>query len=212
MRNYHKERRDYFKRNHRCVRCGNKDERTLSGKTVCQSCMDREKIYRVNKATGIVTEKARISEAERIEHRNKVQREYMRKKREWRKQHHVCTECGATDALTLAGHARCTDCFEKLRIYQGYKGCYDFAKPKKKEEYSCTRDGRKDRPNKGLCYLCGNPVRIDPQTGRPNRVCEDHYNKNLTSLKIANEAYKAKHNGMKWNQVHWALEHGHETN
>ena len=85
-------------------------------------------------------------------------------------------------------------------------------KTKKKEEYSCTRDERKDRPSKGFCYLCGKPVRIDPKTGRGNKVCEDHYNKNLLSLEKANQAYKAKHNGMKWSQVHWALEHGYDTN
>lgn len=208
MRNYRKQRRDYFKQNHRCIRCGNKDERTLNGKTVCQSCTDKEKMYRMNKAAGIIVEKPKISQEERKKHCRKVQREYMREKRTWRKQHHMCTECGRTDALTLAGHSRCTDCFEKSRIYHGYKGCYDFAKPKKKEEYSCTKDERKERPDKGLCYLCGKPVRIDPKTGSPNRVCEDHYNKSLISLIKANEAYKAIHNGMKKSQVHWALEHG----
>ena len=212
MRKYHKHRREYFKKNHRCVSCGKKDERTLIGKTQCQSCYNKEKEYLARKAAGIKIEKPKISDEERKAHRRQVQREYMREKRAWRKQHHVCTECGAQDALTMAGHSKCTDCFEKRRKYYGYKGCYDFAKPKKKIEYLCTKEERRERPDKGLCWLCGKPVRIDPITGKPNKVCESCYNKSLINLRKATVAYKEKHNGMNWNQVHWALEHGNKTN
>ena len=36
---------DYLKQQHRCVRCGERDERTVAGKTLCDKCSEQSKYY-----------------------------------------------------------------------------------------------------------------------------------------------------------------------
>lgn len=43
---YTKQRYHRLKEEKRCTNCGKQDERTLSGKTMCQSCERNEKTYR----------------------------------------------------------------------------------------------------------------------------------------------------------------------
>lgn len=84
-----------------------------------------------------------------IEDRRAYHREYMRERRQWFTEHHLCTECGRQDALTMMGHRICSDCYEKRnghlfvlpvepkqkRVYQKlafpkseyYARCYDNA-------------------------------------------------------------------------------------
>lgn len=42
---------DYLKLQHRCVRCGERDERTVAGKVLCTKCSEKSKYY-ANKYKG----------------------------------------------------------------------------------------------------------------------------------------------------------------
>lgn len=48
-----------------------------------------------------------------IEDRRAYQKQYMRERREWYKEHGWCTACGKEDARTMIGKTLCFDCFVK---------------------------------------------------------------------------------------------------
>ena len=80
-----------------------------------------------------------------IEDRRAYQRQYMRERRAFFRQHHLCTECGKEDAYTMAGHTRCFD-----HTHYRHRTPMEYIKPEK-EPRSLPR--RRD----GCCYICGKP-------------------------------------------------------
>ena len=74
-----------------CVQCGAQDDRTLSGKCMCQLC----------------------SEARRQQLRSPKRKEYQRDTYQMLKDHHYCVSCRRQDAFTLAGRAHCAECNER---------------------------------------------------------------------------------------------------
>lgn len=76
---------------HLCVKCGAQDDRTLSGKCMCEKC------------------------AEALGRRQRTQRRrtYQRDTYQMLKAHHYCVSCRKQDAFTLAGRAHCAECNER---------------------------------------------------------------------------------------------------
>lgn len=126
----------YYKRkeNKCCTRCGEQDERTLSGKIFCQKCYDKQFEYRARNA---------------------------RERYEWYKSHKMCPHCGKKDAYTLGGRTYCYECNERERRRQGYTADVDslsFSKLKKdRKDYS--KIPREQFAELGLCSVCGKPVK-----------------------------------------------------
>ena len=89
-----------MKAQHRCVRCGSQDVRTLAGLVTCAACSEKDKIYYHNR---------RLKEPEKIKAKN-VDRQA------WRKmlhEAHLCVDCKQMDAYTLNGRYKCAVCAEK---------------------------------------------------------------------------------------------------
>lgn len=122
------------KKNRCCTRCGEQDERTLSGKVFCQKCCDKL-----------------------FERRAKAARErYL-----MYKSHKMCPRCGKQDAYTLGGRTYCYECTERERVRQGLTVYIDpllFSAPKKDcKDYS--KIPREQFAERGLCSVCGKPVK-----------------------------------------------------
>lgn len=79
------------KEGHLCVQCGAQDDRTLSGKCMCERC----------------------SEANKRRMRSKSRQEYQRDTYKMLKKHHFCITCRKQDAFTLAGRAQCAECSQR---------------------------------------------------------------------------------------------------
>lgn len=120
-----------------------------------------------------------------MEDRRAYHSEYMRERRKWFKEHKCCTECGEQDAYTLGGRSMCYECNKKRRIYQGYTSDIDslsFSKMRKdRKDYN--KIPREQFIKRGMCYLCGKPVK------EGYKVCEKHYQHMLDIRK------KQKENG-----------------
>lgn len=43
--NVARERREYFRFNNRCTKCGKRDNRTMSGKAYCEKCAEKWRVY-----------------------------------------------------------------------------------------------------------------------------------------------------------------------
>lgn len=122
------------------------------------------------------------------EDRRAYNRTYMRERRAWLKEHHMCTECKAVDALTMAGGKRCTECIEKDRRRKGKEIVWvDITEEK---EAVIPREERRDY---GLCYICGDPVR-EKVTDRGG-ICKKCYEHSRESWRKNNMAQKERGTG-----------------
>lgn len=133
---------------HRCVCCGQQDERTLSGRIYCQECLDRHNAANPRKKL------------------NKEQREhasqYKRDVKQWYLEHQVCMRCKTKDKHTLAGHLLCARCAAKQAKHRRDK--YDAEKMNAyhksrrdawREQGLCTNcGGKKEEPDKMMCIDC----------------------------------------------------------
>ena len=117
---------------HRCVTCGEQDERTLAGRTRCAACY--AKAYKWPQR---MTDESRKSAA--------------LKKREFRaamKAEGRCMNCGAQDYLTLRGKPLCAGCQRRRnRQQKDYRESGGMAEAGKRR-----RDARRAA---GLCTKCG---------------------------------------------------------
>lgn len=43
-----RERREYFRFNNRCTKCGKRDNRTKSGNAYCEKCAEKRRVYMEN--------------------------------------------------------------------------------------------------------------------------------------------------------------------
>lgn len=97
-----KEYSDYYKKQHRCIVCGKKDRRTLSGFSTCEKCATKLREYHRNyyhtKGKAKREAKNRAVRLKRIEE-------------------HLCLKCGAKlpDGYTFRW---CEACREKSKLYQ----------------------------------------------------------------------------------------------
>ena len=101
QRDYLREYRNLRKRLKICLRCGEKDERTMSGHSYCSICTEKAREY--SKANPKSTEK----KAE----------QYIRKKERWqkRKAEHRCPICNK-ELETENKYILCPSCREKAKI------------------------------------------------------------------------------------------------
>lgn len=127
-----------------------------------------------------------------IEDKRAYHRQYMRERREFFRQHHLCTECGKEDAYTMNGHPRC---FE--HTHYRHKSPMEYIKPEKEPSYPKRRQD-------GYCHMCGNPY-MDGLTkwgGEQIKLCERCYN-NLVQAGERGRASFAKNQGMTWGQMQY---------
>lgn len=130
-----------------------------------------------------------------IEDRRAYQRQYMRERRAFFRQHHLCTECGKEDAYTMAGHTRC---FEHTHYRRSTP--MEYIKPEREPRSLPLR--RQD----GYCHMCGKPP-MDGLTkwgGDPIKLCERCY-RNLVKAGERGRASFAKSHGMTWGQMQYEL-------
>lgn len=117
---------------HRCVTCGEQDERTLAGRTRCAACY--AKAY---KWPQTATEESRKSAALKKREQRAAWRAEMR-----------CTSCGAQDYLTFRGKPLCAACQRRRnRQQKEYRESGGMAEAGKRR-----RDARRAA---GLCTKCG---------------------------------------------------------
>lgn len=122
------------KENHLCTKCGEKDERTVSGRVFCQKCYENS-----------------------FERRAKNAKErYL-----WYKNHKMCTQCGKKDAYTLGGRTRCYECAERERVRKGLTAYIDplLFSATKKDRKDYGKIPREQFAERGLCSVCGKPVK-----------------------------------------------------
>lgn len=93
-----KEYSDYYKKQHRCVVCSGKDERTISGFFTCEKCAAKFREYHRNYYLTKRKAKNGAVKLKRIEE-------------------HLCVKCGAKlpDGYTFKW---CEACREKSKLYQ----------------------------------------------------------------------------------------------
>ena len=103
---YMKEYRALRKRLKRCLRCGKKDERTISGRSLCSVC----------------TEKAREYSKANPKSPEKRAEQYIRKKERWqkRKSEHRCPICNK-ELEDESKYILCSSCREKARIKSRFR-------------------------------------------------------------------------------------------
>lgn len=78
-------------------------------------------------------------------------KQYLKNRREWLHEHHLCVDCKKKDAYTLMGKCRCYECKEKARI--------------KRHGHKLNEQERREM---GLCK-CGKPLK------KGYKVCEECY-------------------------------------
>lgn len=88
------ERYEYLRARKRCVRCQERDERTMSGKCLCKACAKK-----VSDRTPEAIERSR---------------EYMRNRRNRLKAAGLCVACGR---VPVSGQVRCEACAAMNRVY-----------------------------------------------------------------------------------------------
>lgn len=128
------------------------------------------------------------------EDRRAYHRQYMRERRAWYKQHGLCTECGKEDAYTMVGRPRCFECQQKHR-----KHPVEYIKPDKPTRQNFRQDRQR-------CYLCGAPVIVGETawSGKPFRVCREHYEHMKRIAAKGREAYQERH-GETWGNSQYRL-------
>lgn len=97
IRESQKRHREKCKREHRCISCGNTDERTLSGKTRCEKCTE--------------TQKKSYRKWYRTEHGKEVNRKKRRKMAYKRISQGVCIKCGKNPPKDTSMY--CEECIQK---------------------------------------------------------------------------------------------------
>ena len=129
-----------------------------------------------------------------IEDRRAYHRQYMKERRDFFRQHHLCTECGKEDAYTMAGHTRC---FE--HTHYRHKTPIEYIKPEKVPSFPTRRLD-------GYCHICGKPYmdRLTAWGGEPIRLCESCYPKAVKASERGREAYKKKY-GKTWGQRQYEI-------
>lgn len=90
------------------------------------------------------------------EHKNKIQREWSKKTHAEMIEKGICTRCRKRKADI--GFKTCGICRSRTKAYKRMK---------------CSKEDRRLRFEKGLCYFCDNP--IEPGC----KVCEFHHKKNI---------------------------------
>lgn len=107
-----------------------------------------------------------------IEDKRDYHRNYIKERRQWFKDHRMCTECGKQDAYTLNGRARCFECNEKhnqscIKNNSENKKQYNKKyQEQKRENGFCVRCGKhKAESNKLHCSVClaQNRIRLKEQ-------------------------------------------------
>ena len=129
MATYRNETRKFNKEHNICTMCGH--EIVYDGYSTCEICREKQKDYSARFYS-------KETESQK-EERNKKQAEYMRDKREKRKEQGVCVECGKK--LCASSKIHC------IEHYLANKKAY------KKIEIP-----REQRVDYGLCYTCGNEI------------------------------------------------------
>jgi len=129
-----------------------------------------------------------------IEDRRAYHRQYMKERREFFRQHHLCTECGKEDAYTMNGHPRC---FE--HTHYRCKSPIEYIKPEKEPSYATRRLD-------GFCHLCGRPYMagLTKWGEEPIRLCEICYPKVVKASERGRESFKEKH-GKTWGQMQYEI-------
>lgn len=196
---------------HLCVQCGAQDDRTLSGKCMCERCAKT------------------LGQRQRTQRR----RDYQRDTYQMLKEHHYCVSCRKQDAFTLAGRAHCAECNERAnensrkvlrnprkmehRLNQSHKW-----REKMISERRCVECGRKlpfgwdkrrcpncnaamnqkamykrraagrvsrsDAISAGLCFLCCKEPSLPEK-----KMCQTCYNKVIRGLEKARQARGKDH-------------------
>ena len=82
-----------------------------------------------------------------IEDKRDYHRNYIKERRQWFKDHHMCTECGKQDAYTLNGRARCYECNEKHNKSNAKNN-------KSEERIQHTKQYREQKREEGYCVRC----------------------------------------------------------
>lgn len=129
-----------------------------------------------------------------IEDKRAYHRQYMRERREFFRQHHLCTECGKEDAYTMNGHPRC---FE--HTHYRHKSPMEYIKPEKEPSYPKRRQD-------GYCHICGNPY-MDGLTkwgGNPIKLCERCYNNLVRAGERGRASFAEKHE-ITWGQMQYEI-------
>jgi len=169
--------RAYLIENHWCVECQGQDARTLTGKPLCFECLEKKR------------EKSRAisDDAEYIA----AMRTRKKELREKRKAQGLCTSCGAELPKRAYPYLLCPKCRARGK-----------EKSRKQREARGVMT-RAELAEKGICTICGkNPVMVGEGSfsGRPLRVCEGCYRKQVESLTLARAAYLEKH-GDTWGNI-----------
>ena len=102
MSDYGKLKYHYFKHKNKCVKCGKKDERTLSGKIYCEECAIKYKEYKK-------AHKKPLTEEQKAHNR-----EWLKKHREERKAKGLCPYCGKP---AVNGTVRCEKHLQECKDY-----------------------------------------------------------------------------------------------
>lgn len=114
---------------------------------------------------------AKVEINKRVQKLTKQQKEYMRERYKWLKEHGICTECATRNALE--GFTRCKDC---LKQHQLASKEYNHS-----ARHKITRKARtKRRIKQGLCINCSNKI-YEGST----RFCESCHEKQKLASRIA---------------------------
>lgn len=129
-----------------------------------------------------------------IEDRRAYHRQYMKERRNLFREHGFCAECGKEDAYTMNGHYRCFECQDKRR-----KRPVEYIKQEKPTMENFRYDS-------SLCYFCGEPVMSGETlySGKPFRVCCNHYEFMKQIAAKGRKAYKERH-GETWGNYQYQL-------
>ena len=108
----------------RCTICGKQDERTKSGKTVCESCLTRcrenqrarqEKMREDGRCTKCGKTDSRTISGKYYCAECQAKRSEMQRKKNAAHMSGTCHRCGKVDERTASGKYLCEDCAEKAR-------------------------------------------------------------------------------------------------
>ena len=129
-----------------------------------------------------------------IEDKRTYHRQYMKDRRAFFRQHHLCTECGKEDAYTMNGHPRCFD-----HTHYRRSSPIEYIKTESEPSWPTRRLD-------GYCHLCGKPYMKGTTAwgGEKIRLCESCYAKAVKAAERGREAYKRKH-GNTWGQSQYEI-------
>ena len=157
----------YYKNRHRCVRCHKQDAYTLSGRSYCAECCEKERLrgkLRYPADKGRRSRRAATLKAERLENG-------------------LCPECGGPQ--DKPGRQMCESCAarkrERRRVKREAAGCE-------------TLTSMRERSYDGFCYHCGKPVKVGVTFAHePFRVCEQCYQNTVAAAAKGRAAMRAKY-------------------